>query len=50
MVEVIKSFYKLSESKTYNVNDKVSFDAKTETRLAKEGLVKKVEKKSKSKK
>ena len=41
MFEVIKSFYKLSDKKTYNIGDKVDF-GKDNARLEKEGLIKKI--------
>lgn len=41
MVEVIKNFHKLSNNKTYKVGEKVDF-GKENTRLIKEGLVKKI--------
>lgn len=53
MIEVIKNFHKLSNNKSYSIGEKVEFDAKTETRLIKEGLCKKIietKRKPKSKK
>ena len=53
MIEVKKRFHKLSNDKSYEVGEKAEFDAKTETKLIKEGFCKKVietKRKSKSKK
>ena len=49
MIQVIKGFYRHKTEKSYLVSEKVEFDAKTETRLIKEGLAKKVVVKKKSK-
>jgi hypothetical protein len=42
MIEVIKGFYKHSTKLSYSIGEKVEFDVKTENRLIKEGLGKKV--------
>jgi hypothetical protein len=40
MAKVIKSFYKLSESKTYKIGDNTNFSKDVDLRLEKEGLIK----------
>lgn len=42
MVRVIKTFYKRSHSKMFNIGEEVSFSKADETRLVKEGLVEKI--------
>jgi hypothetical protein len=39
MIKVIKDFYKLSEKKSYYIDDEVEFDTDTEARLINEGLL-----------
>ena len=39
MIKVIKDFYKLSEKKSYYIDDEAEFDADTEARLISEGLL-----------
>ena len=39
MNKVIKDFYKLSEGKSYYIDDEAEFDADTEARLISEGLL-----------
>lgn len=47
MVEIIKDFYKQSDKKKYIKGCKATFNKKDESRLIKEGLVKKIVKKDK---
>jgi hypothetical protein len=42
MIKIIQNFYKLSENKSYKCGDIAEFDDKTEERLIKEGLARKV--------
>ena len=50
MIEVLKSFHKLSDNKVYSVGEKVTLNEKEESNIVKKGFAKFVVQESKKKK